>query len=341
MVHFWRNQTSKYLGDNRKKMRSNALNDSSSIPQIVPDAATKTKEIDIEREKQNSLNLSANFTATETMTADESMGGLSAGLTLATHIPCKNSKIRTANDILSHIRNMFGDESAEKLLRFDVFLADKLGIESPIDTNHNLLTDDGNKTQFELKQEQYQFEEKWNELKEHKEYLYPDKSRLNTKLKDESIDIENQKILNLSEKEAAKQNMYGPFTRTTEMWIPDRLLCKRCNIRDPFQGMYKGDTDKLKSHLDKRTEKLFGGLLMNKPKQDDTIKKKSDITIIDGVTVIKSKGEQVVELLEETESDKQPPILQLKQLKHGMHIYKKQITIIILIIINQIKLEQM
>ena len=161
-----RHQTSNSR-DNQRKIRSNVLSHlSSSVPRFIPDAQRKIKEeINIAKEKKNlSMHLSSNFSAAETMTSDQSMGGLSAGLTLASHLPTRDNKIQKANDILSHIRNGFGDESADKLLRFDVFLANKLEIESPIDTNNNLLIDDGNKTQFELNQEKYQFEERWNEL---------------------------------------------------------------------------------------------------------------------------------------------------------------------------------
>jgi len=37
--------------------------------------------------------------------------------------------------------------------------------------------------------------------------------------------------------QAVKMLMFGAMTRQTFEWHPDRMLCKRMNLPDPFQGL--------------------------------------------------------------------------------------------------------
>jgi len=39
---------------------------------------------------------------------------------------------------------------------------------------------------------------------------------------------------------AASLNMFGKFTRTTENWKPEGLLCKRFNVKNPWAGKKNG-----------------------------------------------------------------------------------------------------
>lgn len=38
---------------------------------------------------------------------------------------------------------------------------------------------------------------------------------------------------------AAKMKMYGTLTRDSYEWHPDRVVCKRFNIPDPYPGLVK------------------------------------------------------------------------------------------------------
>eukprot|EP01084_Bolivina_argentea_P160061 278762_1 len=293
-----------------KTGRSKVLGGENEIPDIIPDAQQKGKSnYKKESEKKLCEPLSKKFTSQEMMTGDEYSFGLRAGLTLSEHIPADNKQKKKANDILNDIRKIYGNESAEKLLRFDVFIADKIGIESPIsETENSLIFNDGFKTQFQLNMEKYEFEQEWDKLKEYGQFLYCDKKRLYKKQIKES---EQDKIYNkikyakqpINAQQAATHNLYGDRTRIVEMWIPNRLLCKRCNIRDPYEGMYNQQKNK---RGNQKNGQLFGGNLLNR-KQNNNSNKIQD--------VIESRGEQVAAILEENESDFQPPVLQLKQWK--------------------------
>eukprot|EP00808_Paulinella_micropora_P008622 g17898.t1 len=55
-----------------------------------------------------------------------------------------------------------------------------------------------------------------------------------------------EKIAQKSEVEyikAAAQGQYGPLTRDTKQWRPERLLCKRFNLPDPYEGVAPEDVD--------------------------------------------------------------------------------------------------
>ena len=105
---------------------------------------------------------------------------------------------------------------------------------------------------------------------------------------------------NIGPIEAAKRGLYGPLTRSEEVWAPNALLCKRCNVRDPYKGMHDGKSSQFESHFDKRMKMKFGGLLVNEKKND----------------AVQSRGEVIAAMLEATEqNEREPPILELKQLK--------------------------
>merc|ERR1712232_695425 len=82
--------------DYKQKKRSvNVLNDTSQIPQFI----------DLDKQKRKlSRHLSANFTASETMTSDAVMNGLNAGLTMNSELNGKQNKVRKAEDALNEIR---------------------------------------------------------------------------------------------------------------------------------------------------------------------------------------------------------------------------------------------
>ncbi len=265
-----------FLCRNIKHSQKKVLTDSASqIPDFIPNAQLQFKE-------NVSQHLNDNFTVTETMIGGEDMDGLRAGLTLAQHIPSKHNQLRKAHAMLEDIRQVYGGQNAEKLARFDVFLAGKLCIESPVDIRDSLLYSDGNKTAHELNQELCAFEKEWLKLQPYAVYIYPDKERMHGTQSGNKVAVRNYNC-----KQAARQNMYGALTRSVEMWLPDRLLCKRCNIRDPYHGMYD-DGNKRKA-----------------------VKRCNEVS----VSVIESKGEHIAAMLRENESDKQPAILELKQLK--------------------------
>lgn len=48
-----------------------------------------------------------------------------------------------------------------------------------------------------------------------------------------TIDPEIQRL-----KDYAEKKMFGFWTRKTDPWIPDKLLCKRFNVPVPKQSMY-------------------------------------------------------------------------------------------------------
>lgn len=48
-----------------------------------------------------------------------------------------------------------------------------------------------------------------------------------------TCDPELQKL-----KDYADQKFFGFWTRKTEPWVPDKLLCKRFNVPVPKQAMY-------------------------------------------------------------------------------------------------------
>eukprot|EP01083_Nonionella_stella_P280010 952360_1 len=269
-----------------KRKSSKLWADTSTIPRNIPDAQRVAKVVS---SKTNNIAqpLQSRFTAEETISGDVTMSGLRAGLTLSHHIPGKKNDIHKAELLLKDIRDQFGSENAEKLLRFDMFLADKLGIDAPMETDNQLLFDDGNNTQFELDKERTQFERKWQELEQYKLCLYPDKPRIRAmKTKDPQT----------SNAESNRSGMHDTLTRTVETWMPDRLLCKRCNIRNPYLGM-EDDEPKTKPLCANVSNKSYKALMKRKEGR------------------ITSKGEQIAAMLEETQSNKEPPILQLKQLK--------------------------
>merc|ERR1712151_563605 len=112
-------------------------------------------------------------------------------------------------------------------------------------------------------------------------------------------------------REAAKLGLHGPLTRSEEVWAPNDLLCTRCGVKNPFKGMYdrkKRNSKQFQSRFDQRNAN-FGCMLlgdMNKTKKDDD----------DEMDAAQSKGEIIAAMLRETEiNEKQPPILELKQLK--------------------------
>lgn len=295
------------------------------------------------RESSRSNHLSSNFVAADVLVSGETLGGLSAGLTLSTQLPGVQQQQRKANEILKEIRDQFGGENADKLLRFDIYLADKLRIESPIENAADFMMDDGSKTQFELKREQFQFEAKWNDLKPYQQHLYPNKSRIHGKRRDDGDNVKdvnsvkslkNQKdqsqtaqstSTTSTAQEAAKRGLYGALTRSEEMWIPDRLLCKRCNIRDPFQGMYSGNAQNVRNTQSQSSR--FGGTLLEKAKEHGmksmnrmttntpNVRNVSKTKNTENMIEDQSKGELVAAMLGEDESNMAPPMLQLKQLK--------------------------
>lgn len=48
----------------------------------------------------------------------------------------------------------------------------------------------------------------------------------------------------MDDKEAAvSMKMFGKLTRETMEWHPDKLLCKRFNVPDPFPGYMTSQSD--------------------------------------------------------------------------------------------------
>ena len=278
------------------------------------------------------------------------MGGLKAGITYAHELPSSKqiNMEKHGKMVLDSIRMIYRSNES-RLSRFDAFIARKLNIDLKQLKNELTITDqdkdkdrdiddmvDNDLTDVQKLHETNEFETKWNDqLLKYEKYLFPKLSRIasvSSNANDGSGDgVKKSGRKIWTKEEAAEKNLYGTKynTRKIETWIPEPLLCKRMNVRNPFEGMYVSNRNNdIKTSFDRKSEALFGDLMIDNEKERRNIvpqfiasKEKLQSNIV--IDEPKSKLEEVAELLE-NENDgiiggsmsnnaTVPPILTLKQ----------------------------
>jgi G patch domain-containing protein 1 len=119
--------------------------------------------------------------------------------------------------------------------------------------------------------------------------------------------------------EAGKRGMFGALTRSVSEWRPDRLLCKRFGVPNPYpvESQDQIEEDKKQAELDKEmlNDRTMGKLMMERDRHfldpESAVRTGEVSSSGDSDVVVSDKQEGIVEEDQEEEQPKKKPSLDI------------------------------